>query len=131
MAQRTDLLAVDLDVAHVEELDLAVGAAIQLLNQLLGLRALDLEAPHRAGDRLAHRPHRGAIVHLHLDVELAAFAVVLEPVGSRRATDEYQAVLLEMEEDAVADDVAAIAAGCELLGAVDGELLVAVGAQVG
>ena len=37
-------------------------------------------------------------------------AVELHPVHGRRATDEQQLVLVEVEQDAVADDVAVVAA---------------------
>ena len=51
-------------------------------------------------------------------------------VGRAPSADVAQLVLLEVEQDAVADDVAVVAAGRELLGAVDGELREAVGREV-
>src|SRR6185437_12079660 len=53
---------------HVEELQLLERAAVQLLDDSPTLGTLDLEAPYRTCDRLAHRPHRRAVVELHLDV---------------------------------------------------------------
>ena len=45
----------------------------------------------------------------------------LDPVGGRSAADEHELVLLQMEQNAVADHIAVVGARHELLGAVDGE----------
>jgi hypothetical protein len=46
-------------------------------------------------------------------------------------SDEHEVVLLEVEQDSVADDVAAVAAGNELLRAIDREVREAVDGEVG
>jgi hypothetical protein len=56
--------------------------------------------------------------------------VELNPVRRRRPADEHEVVLLEVEQDAVADHVPAVAARDELLGAVDGEVREAVDREV-
>src|SRR5690606_22678520 len=103
--QRTHGAALDLDRAHVEELDLLDRAAVQLLYHLPRVRALDLEAVALADDGLAHRPGRRAVVLLDLDVVAAGLRVELDPVRRRGAADVDELVLLEVEQNAVADDV--------------------------
>src|SRR5690606_13852832 len=68
VAQRAHRAARDLDRAHVEEPDLLDRAAVELLDHLPCVRALDLEAVALANDGLAHRPRRRAVVLLDLDV---------------------------------------------------------------
>src|SRR5690606_19933356 len=121
----------DLNRAHVEELDLLDRAAVQLLDHLPRVRALDLVAVALANDGLAHRPGRGTIVLLDLDVVAAGRGVELDPVRRRRASDIDELVLLEMEEDAVADDVTVVRDGNVLLGLVDAEVCEAVDRRLG
>ena len=71
---------------------------------------------------------RSSLHDLHLVA--AGLGVELDPVRRRRAADEHELVLLEVEQDAVADDVAAVAARHELLGAVDREIVEAVDREV-
>ncbi len=52
--QRAHLASRDLDLAHVEELDFREWSAVQLLDDLLGVRSLNLVAVARAN----HRPCR-------------------------------------------------------------------------
>jgi hypothetical protein len=131
VAQRADLLALDLDGAHVEELEVRHFLAVQLLDDLPGVRALDLEA---VGDALDGEPLRvagRAIVLLDRDAVLARLGVELDPARGRRAPDEDEPVRLQVEQDPVADDVAAVARRNELLGAVDREVREAVDREVG
>src|SRR5215471_18934915 len=126
MAQRTHLLLADLDRAHEEELDLGHRAAVELLDDLPRVRALDLKAIRDPVDRLALRIAGRAIVLLDLDLVLAGLGVELDPVRGRRTADEHELVLLEVEQDAVADHVAAVATWHELLRAVHREVVEAV-----
>src|SRR5690606_25359797 len=68
VAQRSHGATGDLDRVHVEELDLRHRTAVQLLDQIPGVRALDLEAVALAHDGLAHRTRRRAVVLHDLDV---------------------------------------------------------------
>ncbi len=54
-----------------------------------------------------------------------------DPVRGRRAPDEYVLVLGKMKQDAVADDMSAVAARNKLLGFVDGEILERVDGEMG
>ena len=99
------------------------GAAVELLDDVLRVRALDLIAVILADHRLAHRARWRAVIVFDLDVVFAGLGVELDPVGSRIAADEDQAVFAEMEQDAVADHVAVVVARHELLGLVDGKVL--------
>src|SRR5690606_12035110 len=62
VAQRVDGRAADLHRAGVEELELLDRAAVELLDDRPGVRALDLEAVVLARDRVAVRPRRRAPV---------------------------------------------------------------------
>ena len=130
VAQRAHLAARDGDVAHPEELDVRERAAVELLDHILGVRALDLVAVELAGDRLAHRARRRAVVVFGRDVIAAGLGVEFDPVGGRVAADVTELVLGEIEQDAVADHVAIVGAGRELLGLIDREILERVGREV-
>src|SRR5690606_31377589 len=103
MAQRADGLVADLHRRHVEELELVERGAVELLDHVPGARALDLEAPADALDRLAHRAARAAVVVDDLDVVAAGLTVETQPVRGRRAADVHELFLVEVEDDAVAD----------------------------
>ena len=105
-------------------------AAVELLDDVLRVRTLDLVAVELAEDRLAHGPRRRTVVVLDLDVIVAGLGVELDPVRGRVAADEDQGVLGEIEQDAVADHLAVVVARRELLGLVDGEVLERVGREV-
>ena len=79
---------------------------------------------------LAHRAHRRAVVLLDLDVVPSGRGLELEPVRRRSAADEDEFVRVEVEEDAVPDDVARRRRGHVLLRHVDGEALDAVDRRV-
>ena len=115
VAQRAHLAAGDRDVAHMEELDVRERAAVELLDHVLRVRALDLVAVELADDRLAHRARRRAVVVFGRDIVAAGLGVEFDPVGGRVAADIRELVFGQVEQDAVADHVAVVAAGRELL----------------
>ena len=98
-----------------------IGAAVELLDDVLRVRALDLIAVIFAEYRLAHRARRRTVVVFDLHVVFAGLGVVLDPVGSRIAADEDQRIFGEIEQNAVADHLAVVIYRRELLGLVDGE----------
>ena len=113
--QRAHRAAGDRELAQVEELDLGQGAAVRLRQDVersrtLHLEAIDLPPAGRVGG--------GALVTLDGHVVVAGLGVELHPVVRGRTTDEAHPVLVEEEEDRVADDVAVVIAGDELLGLV-------------
>ena len=55
----------------------------------------------------------------------------LNPIGSRRAPNEHQSIPLEMEENAVANNVAIVTAGGELFGSIDRKICESVGGEIG
>ena len=71
------------------------------------------------------------LVSLGGRVVVSRLAVVLHPVVRRGAPDEAEQVVVEIEEDRVADHIAVVVAGHELLGLVDGEILKAVDGEIG
>ena len=93
------------------------------------VRSLHLIAVGLPHDRT--RPCDGALVPFDPDVVLAGLAVVLDPVVHRRASDQIESVLFEVKEDDVADHVAVVIAGDELLGLARSEILEAVHAEHG
>jgi hypothetical protein len=119
--QGADLLTADVHPAHAEEPDLLQRLAVQLLDHLPRVRALDLEPPQLAGDRLAVRPGRRPWVEDQVHV-VAGRALVEQPVGDGRAADEGELLLGLAEQDAIPDDPALGRDGNELLGRVHGEL---------
>src|SRR5580692_1080226 len=129
--ERGDLPALDGDEVGAEELDVRDRAAVQLLDHLGRVGPLDLEPVLRPGHGLAKRARRRAVVADELDVPVAGLRVELDPVHARRPADELVDVLLEVEQDAVADDIAVVGDGHELLGHVGREVLERVEADVG
>jgi hypothetical protein len=117
-------------VVGVEELDVVERTAIELLDDLLGGRSLDLEPVLLAHNRLAHRRRGGALVPFDLDVVVTGLGVEVKPVRHRRPADELIDVLLQVEEDAIADHVAVVVAGHELLCLAGGEVLERVDAGI-
>ena len=72
-----------------------------------------------------------ALVAFRGGVITAGLQVVVNPIGGGRAADEIEAVFVEIEENGVADHVAVMAAGDELLGLIHLEILESVYAEVG
>ena len=72
----------------------------------------------------------GAFVAFDGDVVAAGFSVELHPVFSGRPANEVEAVLVEMKQDGVADDVAIGRAGDELFGLVDFEIFETIDGEI-
>ena len=126
VVQRAHLVARDRDHAHVEELDVRQRSAVDLLQHLersgpLHLVAVELPVAGIDG---------GALVALRGRVVVSRLAVVLDPVVCRRAPDETEQLVVEVEENGIADDMAVVVAGDELLGLVDGKIVKAVDGKV-
>ena len=102
--------------------------AQHLLHHLHGVRALDLETVGLAIERVRARGR--ALVELHLHVVAAGGGVKANPVEHRNASDEVELIRGQVEQDHVADHVAVVVAGHELLGFVHREAGEAVDAQV-
>ena len=128
MVQGAHLPARDREPAHVEELDLGQRPAVRRRQYVEGSRALHLVAVELAPPR---RVHGGALVALDRHVVAAGLGVVLHPVVGGGTSDEAHAVFVEEEEDPVADHVAVVVAGDELLGLVHREVLEGVHAERG
>ena len=122
MTQRPHLAAGKFDVAHVEELDFRNGSAIQFVQDLIGIRPLNLEPVHSADYRLASRVTRRALVTGGLYVISARDSLEFDPVGRGCASHINQLVLRQMEQNAVADDEPVVIAGCKVFRTINGEL---------
>jgi hypothetical protein len=122
VAQRLDALRADIDPLDVEELHVRNRAAVHLLKNLVGFRALDLEAVMRAVDRLAVGARHRTRVAVEADLPRADRLLELHPVGGGGAADEDELVLTLAEDDHVADDMAGGRDGHEMLGTVQVEI---------
>src|SRR6185437_10628363 len=67
VAQTSDLPTFDVDDAHVEELDLRQRSAVELRQNLRGVRTLDLESVVAAVHGLTARIRGGSVITDHLD----------------------------------------------------------------
>src|SRR5512145_716532 len=105
MPQGGNLSSCDVDVAHVEELDVRVGAAIQLLDKRLSLRPLNLKTVVNARDWLPHGPRGSPVVVCSCHLVSACLGVELNPIGGRRAPDVKILILLQVKENPVANDI--------------------------
>ena len=123
-----DLAPRDRELTHVEELDLRERASVRLLQDVERGGALDLEpvqlAPPGGIDG-------GSLVPGDRHVVVAGLRVVLHPVVGRGTTDESDLVVVQEEEDPVADHVSVVVAGDELLGPVGLGVRERVDAEVG
>ena len=126
VAQRADVLACDLEARHVEEAQLRRLLARRLANDVHRAGTLHLVAVQ---NRIALAVER-VVVAPDAHVVAARRGVVVQPVDRRRNADGLVFVLLEVEQDVVADDVAVVIDGDELLGHVDRELRDAVDGEL-
>ncbi len=127
VVERADRHSGDLEPADVEEPDPAERPARRGLDDLQGGRPLDLVAEQQALARV----DRGGVVPGHLDVVVTGLGVELDPVRRHRCPDQRVLVLVEAEEDGVADEPAARARRDELLGPVPAEAGEGVHADLG
>ena len=118
VAQRADFFACDLQARHVEELELRRRLTCRLANHFHRARALDLVAIQ---DGVALSIER-VVVSPDAHVVAARRRVIVEPVDGRRNTDGLVLVVLEVEQDVVADHIAVVVDRHELLRHVDREV---------
>src|SRR5215469_320227 len=131
MPQRANLAARDVDRVHMEKLDLPDGSAVQLFDDLGRVRPLDLVAVMLANHSLSARNRGRAVIGFGREVVAAGLRLELKPIRGGGAADEFELVFLQVKENAIAYDKAVVAAGDELLGAVDGKLREAVDREMG
>jgi hypothetical protein len=130
VAQRLHAPRADVDPVDVEEFDVRYRAAVDLVEDLVGFGALDLEAVVRAVDRLAVGAAVRARIVREAYLPLADGLLKPHPVCGRRAADEHELILALAEDDHVADDVTGGRDGHEVLRAVQVEVREAVDADV-
>ncbi len=104
------------------------GATGQLLHQAERVRPLQLVPVQRGV--LAGLAHERVGITLERDVVVAGLADVLHPVEHHEPADKVERVLAEMEQDGIADEIALVVDGDELLRPVDLEVREAVHAGV-
>jgi hypothetical protein len=130
VAQRAHFAAGNGDEAHIEEFDIRERAAVDLLDDRLGIRPLDLEAVELAHHRFSHRPGRRTVILHDLYVVAAGLGVKHDPVRRRSAAHEDEFIRFQVEKDPVADHLTVVVAWHELLGPVDVKSLEAIDGQV-
>jgi hypothetical protein len=116
--QRADFTSRNIDRAHVKEFDLGQRPAVQFFEDLRRIRTLDLKAVAGSNNGLSLGVRRRPVVFLDFDLVASGLPVKLNPIRHWSAPNEHQAVFFQMEQDAVADHVPAVAARRKLLGAV-------------
>ncbi len=112
----------------LKELQVRRGRAERRVHDFQRVRALDLEAIGFARDGIHTRGR--TLVALAFDIVAAGRGVILHPVVHGGAPDEIEQILVQVEQDHVADDEAVPAHRHELFGFVDFETLEAVDSQL-
>ena len=117
VAQRLHVLAGDLDVADVEELDLGDRPVEDLLHDLVRVRPLQLVAVERRRALPHVRVGLEPVVHV-LARGLGLLGVEAHPVDQEVVSDQHEplAAFGVVEQDAVADQVAVLVDRDQLLG---------------
>jgi hypothetical protein len=128
--QRLDAPRADLDPIHVEELDVGNRAAVDLIENLVGIRPLDLKPVMRAIDRLTVRTAVGARIVSQADFVLPDRLLEFHPIGRRGAADEHELIRALAKHDHVADHMPGGRDRDEVLGTVQVEVRKAVDADV-
>src|SRR6185369_17040388 len=116
------LATFNVDVTHVEEFNFRNGGAVQLAQNIVGIRALNLESILGADHGLASRIARGALIACGLHVVSAGSRMEFNPVRCGRASYILQLVFREVEQNSVTDDVSVVTARCEMFRTVYREL---------
>ena len=90
MPQCAHLPPGDVDLTHVEELDVRRGPAVQLLDHVVARSDPGSDSGTAADDGLPIGRDGERSSYVDLDVVAAGLGVELDPVGRRRATDEHE-----------------------------------------
>lgn len=131
VTQRLYFLRADIDPVDMEELDIRDRPTIHLLEDLRGIRSLDLVAVVGAKHTLAFRPRRRPRIMLDTHIPLAIGSAEHQPARGRSAADEDELVLTLAENDVVTNDVTIRSYRNEMLGAVEIEIRKGVDAVIG
>src|SRR5712671_6287577 len=113
MTQGSDLASGDGDFTQVEEFDVRYWSAVQLVQNLVRIGALNLISVEPANNRSV--PGDGSLVSGQGHVISILFGVILNPVVHGGPPDEKQLILVEVEENPVADHVSVVTARDKLL----------------
>src|SRR6202161_138434 len=119
-------MARDLERTDIEKANIRRRFARHLLHDLESIRTLDL-VPESLALPLVYC---GPLVSLRRGLIPAGFHIELNPIRSGRAADQIEAVLIEIEENRIADHVTVMVTGDELLGLAGLEILEAVDAKI-
>src|SRR5271154_4287557 len=119
----------DCHPGHIEELDVGGWFTRDLLDDLHGIRALNLESVDLSNDR--PQSGGGSLVTLYFRVIAARFAVILNPIVYGRASNEVKQIRIKAEKNHVADHITFIVTCHKLLGFVGYEALETVYAKIG
>src|SRR6267378_7953685 len=129
MAQGADFASRDGDFTHVEELDVRYWSAVQLVQNLISIGALDLIPVEPANNR--HVSGDGPLVSGQGNLISILLGVVLNPVVHGGPADEKQFIRVEVKENPVADHESLVTGRNKLLGFIDGKILNAIDTRCG
>ena len=130
MTQGLDASRADVDPIDMKELHFRDGTAVDPVEDLVGVRTLDLEAVMRAINRLAVGAGIGPRIVCQANLVVVDRLLELDPVGRRRTANQHEFILALAENDHVADDMAGRCHRHEMLGAVQIEVGKTVDADV-
>src|SRR5262245_59659342 len=129
MAQSADFSSGDVDFSHVEEFDLRYGLTVELIQNLRGIRTLNLVSVQSSNNRDV--AGNGPLVSRQRDVIFAGFGEALNPIVDGESTDKKQFILIQVKQNGVADNVSVIVASNKLLCFINGSVCKGVDAGSG
>jgi len=127
VTQGSDIVPRNLDGFHVEEADIRRRFAGYFLHDAESVRALHLVSVDLSAPLVDGR----SLVPFGLGLVTAGLDVIVHPVRGGGPSDKIELVLVQIEENRIADYVAVVVACDELLGLVDLEILERIYTQVG
>jgi hypothetical protein len=127
MAQGADVPARDGEHAYIEEPNVWRGLSRDLLHDPKSIRALNL-VPESFSVALIDS---GSLIPFRRRLVPASFQIVLHPIVSGRTPDEVESIFIEVKENRVTNDVAAMVARNKLLGLIDFEVFEAIDSEIG
>src|SRR5262245_49771624 len=127
MTQCVYVMPSDVEHIHLKKPDVGRRLFRNLLHYFYAIRTLNLESENLAPALVASRP----LVSFRCCAISAILQIELHPVRSRRPSDKIEFIVVEIEENGIADNVAVLVARNKLLRLIDFEILEAVYAKVG
>src|SRR5260221_3885017 len=126
MLQRANGMPSDPCSAHVEEFDLRQRAAVEFFQQFYRVGPLNLISEGLPDLRVGNR----SLITIYFDVVSPRLRIELHPIGYGGSTHQTHLVVLQAEQDHVANDVAVVVTRDELLRLIASEAVKRVDTEV-